>query len=147
MFGLRRFFDTFMAGEARPELLTEIAGAPLRLIDPGIGFKPFPCNNFTHRAIDAALQLREKFSISQTQIDSVRVTFPDLEYVNRPQPRSGTEARFSVQYTTLAALLDGEVNLDSFSDERLHAADMVTLLPKVQMLPDVVELLDLARHG
>jgi aconitate decarboxylase len=58
---------------------------------------------------------------------------------DRPQPRTGLEGKFSVQYTAAAALLDGEVKISTFTDERLNRADMKELLPKMQleMSPDI----------
>jgi hypothetical protein len=34
------------------------------MLDPGTGFKLYPCNGFTQRPIDAALALREEHGIS-----------------------------------------------------------------------------------
>src|SRR4051812_35501319 len=38
VFGPKGFFDTFMPGNAQPELLVEDFGEPLRMLDPGVGF-------------------------------------------------------------------------------------------------------------
>jgi 2-methylcitrate dehydratase PrpD len=133
VFGPRGFFDTFMPGNSKPELLSRNFAAPLWMLDPGVGFKAFPSNGFTQRPIDGALELRREHGIRPEQIDRVQVLFPRFEYVNRPQPRSGLDGKFSVQYTTLLALLDGEVTVDSFTDERLRAPDVAALLPKVQL--------------
>ena len=142
VFGPKGFFDTFLQGNAKPELLTENFGAPFWVVDPGVGYKAFPCNYFTHRPIDGALALREEFSIKPEQIDRVQVIFPDFEYVNRPQPRTGLDSKFSVQYTTLVALLDGEIDVDTFTEERLGAPDVAALLPKVQFQADTSIPLD-----
>jgi hypothetical protein len=61
------------------------------------------------------------------------VVFPRFEYVNRPQPETGLDGKFSVQYTTAVALLDGEITVDSFNNERRFAPDVVALLPKVTL--------------
>ena len=106
---------------------------PLWMLDPGVGFKPYPCNGFTQRPIDGALALREEHNIKPEQIDRVQVQFPRFEYVNRPQPRSGLDGKFSIQYTTALALLDGDVTVDSFTNERLFAPDVVALLPRVKL--------------
>jgi len=136
VFGPKGFFDTFMPGDAKPELLTQGFAAPLRMVDPGVGFKKHPSNYFTHRPIDAAIALREEFNLQPAQIERVQVIFPRFDYVDRPQPRSGLDGKFSVQYTTLVALLDGEISVDSFNNERRFAADVVALLPKVELKVD-----------
>jgi aconitate decarboxylase len=136
VFGPKGFFDTFLHGDAKPELLTQEFGRPFRMVDPGVGFKKHPSNYFTHRPIDAALALRDEFSLRPEQIDHVEVIFPRFEYVNRPQPDSGLDGKFSVQYTTAVALLDGEITVDSFTNERRFAPDLAALLPKVKLHVD-----------
>ena len=133
VFGPKGFFDTFLHGDASPELLIKDFGAPLRMVEPGVGFKKHPSNYFTHRPIDAALALREQHGLQAAQIARVKVTFPRFEYVNRPQPDTGLDGKFSVQYTTALALLDGEISVDSFTNERRFAADIVALLPRIEL--------------
>ncbi len=137
VFGPKGFFDTFMPGDAKPEMLIEGLGAgPLRMIEPGMAFKKYPSNYLTHRAIDAALSLRQEYGIQRDQIEHVDVTFAPLDYVNRPQPDNGLDGKHSAQYTTAIALLDGEVTVESFTDERRYASDVVALLPKIRFHSD-----------
>ena len=136
VFGPKGFFDTFLHGDAQPELLTRGFGKPFRMVDPGVGFKKYPSNYFTHRSIDAALALREEFALAPAQIDRVEVIFPRFDYVNRPQPATGLDGKFSVQYTTAVALLDGEITVDSFTNERRFAPDVAALLPRITLRID-----------
>lgn len=136
LFGRGGFFDTFFGGKGEPELLIEGFGKPLRMIDPGVGFKKHPSNYFTHRPIDAALALREEFKLDPNAIERVEVLFPRFEYIDRPQPRTGLDGKFSVQYTVTAALLDGEITVDSFTNERRFAPDVQALLPRVKLTFD-----------
>lgn len=136
VFGPKGFFDTFLFGNAQPQLLVENFGAPLRMVDPGVGFKKHPSNYFTHRPIDAALALREEHDLKPADIAGVEVVFPRFDYVNRPQPETGLDGKFSVQYTTAVALLDGEITVDSFDNARRFASDVVALLPKVILTVD-----------
>jgi 2-methylcitrate dehydratase PrpD len=131
IFGPGGFFDTFLNGNAEPERLIEGFARPLRMLDPGVGFKKYPSNYFTHRGIDAALALRARQGFDPTKIDRVCVQFPRFDYVDRPKPASGLDGKFSIQYTVAAALLDGEVNIDSFDNERRFRPDMERLLPRV----------------
>jgi 2-methylcitrate dehydratase PrpD len=136
LFGPGGFFDAFAGGRAEPEALIEHFGEPFRMVDPGVGFKKYPCNYFTHRPIDAALALREEHAIQPRQIARVLIRFPAFDYVNRPSPATGLDGKFSVQYTAAIALLDGYVTVGSFSNERRFAADVEALLPKVDLLID-----------
>ncbi len=136
VFGPKGFFDTFLFGRAEPHLLVDNFGAPFRMVDPGVGFKKHPSNYFTHRPIDAALALREQHQIKPEQIAKVDVRSPRFEYVNRPQPKTGLDGKFSIQYTTAVALLDGEITVDSFDNARRFAPDVEALLPKVTLIMD-----------
>jgi aconitate decarboxylase len=136
LFGPGGFFDTFSRGVAEPEKLIEDFGRPFRIVDPGVGFKKYPCNYFTHRPIDAALALRREHALAPGQIDRVEVLFPAFDYVNRPNPATGLDGKFSVQYATAIALLDGAVTVGSFSNERRFAPDVMDLLPRVHLVPD-----------
>ena len=136
VFEPKGFFDTFFGGRGEPELLVKDFAKPLRMIDPGVGFKKHPSNYFTHRPIDAALLLRDKYSLNPRDIESIDVVFPRFEYVNRAQPESGLDGKFSVQYTTAIALLDGEVTVDSFTNGRRFAPDVSALLGRVKLTMD-----------
>jgi 2-methylcitrate dehydratase PrpD len=126
-----------MGKDQAPELLIENFADPLRMVEPGVGFKRFPSNYFTHRPITAALRLRERLmqrdGFDIRQIDEVVVHFPELDYVDRPQPETGLDGKFSVQYTTALGLLDGRVGIDSFTNDRRFAADVVDLLPRIRI--------------
>jgi 2-methylcitrate dehydratase PrpD len=133
VFGPKGFFDTFFHGQGEPHRLVEGFADPLRMIDPGVGFKKHPSNYFTHRPIDAALALRAEHAIDPAQIEHVDVVFPRFEYVNRPFPETGLDGKFSVQYTTAVALLDGEITVDSFDNERRFAPEVEALLRRVTL--------------
>ncbi len=106
------------------------------MVDPGVGFKKHPSNYFTHRPIDAALMLRKRHGIRADEITRVEVMFPRFDYINRPQPQTGLDGKFSVQYTTAVALLDGEITVDSFDNARRFAPDVAALLPKIALTFD-----------
>jgi len=130
------FFDTFLGDRQEPELLVENFGDPFMMVDPGLGFKKYPANQNTQRAIDAALELRHERGVEPEDIRQVEIDICPFDYINRPQPVSGLEGKFSLQYTTAAALLDGNVTVDSFSNERRFASDMVDLLSRTQVVYD-----------
>jgi aconitate decarboxylase len=136
LFGPKGFFDTFFHGTGEPQRLIEGFAQPLRMIEPGVGFKKHPSNYFTHRPIDAALALRNDHAIERDQIERVDVIFPRFDYVNRPEPATGLDGKFSVQYATLIALLDGEITIDSFTNERRFSSDVEALLPRVKLTVD-----------
>jgi aconitate decarboxylase len=121
------FFPRGFAAEALLDF-----GAPFRIADPGYAIKIFPAKFSTHYAITAALAAWPQIP-SPDAIRAVRITAADVPSSDRPRPRTGLDGKFSLQYTTAAALLDGQVGLDSFTDERLNRRDMQALLAKIEV--------------
>jgi 2-methylcitrate dehydratase PrpD len=110
-------------------------GAPWRVMEPGYAIKLFPCQYGTHFAVNAALDVSSQLPES-ANIARVTLTTPPMPYVDKPQPRDGLDGKFSFQYTTACALLDGRVGIESFTDERRFAQDMNRMLPKIQVVQE-----------
>lgn len=109
-------------------------GTPFRIVSPGYAIKMFPSQYGTHFAITAALEARQKID-GAAAIRRIRIRGPEMPYINRPSPSTGLEGKFSFQYTTAAAILDGKVDVDTFTDRRLHADDLQRLLPLIEFVP------------
>ncbi len=108
---------------------------PYRVVDPGLAIKLFPSQYGTHFGITAGLDMHQLLG-GRKDIRRVRMVSPVMKYVNRPQPATGLDGKFSLQYTTAAALLDGAVKIASFTDERRFRADMVEMLGKIELTQD-----------
>ncbi len=105
-------------------------GTPWRCVEPGMAIKFYPSKYPTHFAITAALEARKTIK-AVSEIKSVRIVSPEILDANRPRPRVGLEGKFSIQYAAAAALLDGAVGIQTFTDARRFAADMESLLGKI----------------
>ena len=112
---------------------------------PKIGFKPYPCNHFTHPGIDAALQLRAA-GLRPDEIESIVLGAPTsvLRTIGQPadekaRPQSGYHAQFSGPFTVAAALVGGGglgLYLDDFTDELARDPLRLSLAAKVRCVPD-----------
>ncbi|HEY6523559.1 MAG TPA: MmgE/PrpD family protein [Solirubrobacteraceae bacterium] len=117
------FFQAFLGGHYDAAAIE--AGLGERWEVPGIFFKPYPANHFTHAGIDAALALREQ-GVSLDDVDalSLGVAEPTVRTIGEPievkrAPSTGYQAQFSGPYTVVAALLGGGglgLGLDDFTD-------------------------------
>lgn len=93
---------------------------------PGIFFKPYPANHFTHAAVDAAAALRRR-GIRVEDVASAELAVPhaNVRTIGEPlevkrRPETGYMAQFSGPYAVAAGLLGGgglEVGLDDYTDE------------------------------
>ena len=115
---------------------TEAFGRPWRMVDPGLATKKHPSQYGTHRGIDAALELKDKHGLNAADITKVVIHGPVMPYINRPAPKTGLEGKFSYQYTVCAALLDGQIGIDTFRDARRFTPNMEAILKKTEVEMD-----------
>jgi 2-methylcitrate dehydratase PrpD len=98
---------------------------------PGVELKPYPSCRFTHRAIDAVLCLREKHAGRELRAIECASDPLGLKILIYPEPHTGLQAKFSLQYCVAVAWLDGWPGLGAFADARAGAADVQALLRRV----------------
>ena len=110
-------------------------GKPWRVVDPGLAIKLFPSQFGTHFSITAGLDIHRQAGPG-ARIKAVRIISPLMKYTDRPQPATGLDGKFSLQYTGAAAILDGRVGIDTFTDARRFRADMVELLGRITLTQD-----------
>ena len=117
------FFQAFLRGEFDPAEVVD--GLGVRWSVPGIFFKPYPANHFTHAGIDAALRMRGRgLRAEDVQRAELGVAAPTVRTIGEPlpvkqRPRTGYQAQFSGPYTVTAALFGGGglgLGLDDFTD-------------------------------
>jgi aconitate decarboxylase len=130
----RGYGQAYFGAGFDPEPLVRPVVIP-RLLDPGMAWKLFPSQYATHFTITAALECRQAIA-DPGAIEAVSIRTPLMAYVDRPWPDSGLAGKFSFQYGVAAALLDGRVDMASFSDERRFAPDMEAMLRRITLFQD-----------
>ncbi|MFA9432051.1 MmgE/PrpD family protein [Egicoccus sp. AB-alg2] len=135
------FFQCFLDGNYSPDEITD--GLGVDWAAPGIHFKPYPANHFTHTAIDAGLQLRER-GVNPEDIASIElgVAGPTVRTIGEPievkrTPQTGYQAQFSGPYVLAAALLGGGglgLGLEDFTDELAREPRRRALMEKVSVV-------------
>ena len=110
-------------------------GASWRLLDPGFDIKRFPAQVYMQNAIEAALNLREQNGLDPDDIEEVTLHRRGRGH-SGPAPRSGLDGKFSVEYCAAAALLDGQVGIDTFTDARRFSPDMEEMLGRIRVEPE-----------
>jgi 2-methylcitrate dehydratase PrpD len=137
------FLHAFCGDQADVDAVVEGLGERWEL--PGIFFKPYPCNHFTHPGIDAALELRAQgLAAGDVREIELGVPTPVLRTIAEPpaekaRPQSGYHAAFSGPYTVAAALLGGGglgLGHDDFTDEAANDPARLALAGKVRCVAD-----------
>ena len=113
---------------------------------PGIVFKPYPANHYTHAAIDAALLLRRRDNFDPEAIRRIELgtSAAELRTIGEPReekirPRSGYHAQFSGPFIVATALLGGGglgVHFADFTDEKVRDARLLRLTAMVETFVD-----------
>jgi 2-methylcitrate dehydratase PrpD len=130
-------FDCFARGLDCDVTPFESLGTTYDLAGIGISVKPYPCGGLTHTAVDAVLDLRRE-GIHADQLDTltVGVTPHVFDRIMRALPKNGIEGKFSMPYIVARALVDGQLVLDTFTDEAVREPDVRRVAEKIEMVLD-----------
>jgi 2-methylcitrate dehydratase PrpD len=137
------FFQAWLHGQYNGNAVS--AGLGEEWAVPGIFFKPYPANHFTHAGIDAARALRER-GVRPEDVESLQlgVAAPIVRTIGEPidvkrTPQTGYMAQFSGPYTVVAGLLGGGglgVGLDDFTDDLAQDPYRRELMARVDVVAD-----------
>lgn len=130
------FYSAFHGpGNFNLDKVGEKLGSHWSIVDPGLTVKRYPCCGGNLRALDAARAIIEEEKIKFDDAAKLEVdVHPDLLCTVRfHKPTEGFRGKFSIDYVLAAMLLDGRVDLDSFSDEYCRQPRMRESLDKVQV--------------
>jgi 2-methylcitrate dehydratase PrpD len=108
-------------------------GAPFDVVKPGISIKQFPCCGSTHPALDVMLDLARRHDLQEEKVARIECWMHArrLEHTNRPDPQSGLEAKFSVQYCLARALADRAIRIEHFEGDAFRDPAIRAILPRV----------------
>jgi 2-methylcitrate dehydratase PrpD len=124
-------------GNFDAEAILKDWGNPYDVVRPGPAIKQYPCCGSTHPALDALLALRGEHAMPAEKV--VRIdswTHPRrLAHTNRPDPKSGLDAKFSVQYCLARATLQGEIRLEDFEAGAYDDPTVRALMARVHAAP------------
>src|SRR3954452_5194683 len=136
------------AGNFDAEAILKDWGQPYDIVRPGLAIKQHPCCGSTHPAIDAMLLLRAEHEVRPERIARVDSwTHPRrLAHTDRPDPQSGLDAKFSVQYCLGRAGVQGRILLEDFEGEAFHDPASRALMQRVHAAPHPDMGSDSAEH-
>ncbi|MGE5269486.1 MAG: MmgE/PrpD family protein [Thiohalocapsa sp.] len=125
------------AGTFDAETILKDWGRPYDIVSPGLAVKQHPCCGSTHPAIDALLWLRREHDIAPAQVARIEsLTHPRrLAHTDRPDPQSGLDAKFSVQYCLARALQNGRIVLEDFEGGAYRETATRRLMRRIEAMP------------
>lgn len=136
------FLRAFLREDADVDTITDRLGEEWEV--PGIFFKPYPANHFTHTVIDAGIRLRSR--VDPQDVAGIRVGVPAavIRTIGEPlevkrTPETGYQAQFSAPYAVVAGLLGGGglgVGTGDFTDDLARDPRRRALMALVEVVPD-----------
>ena len=131
-------FGQVLSGEAMPEVVDINPGVKTEyhIVSPGVALKPYPSCAYSHWAIDAVLELKREAAIAADDIVEVECyTSPELPgLLIHSRPGTALEGKFSLEFCTAVALIDGEASLKQFTDEKVADSAVQELVEKVKYI-------------
>jgi 2-methylcitrate dehydratase PrpD len=137
------FFEAFLHGEVDLGAVTDGLGSAWEV--PGIFFKPYPANHFTHAVIDAAATLAAA-GVAVGDVESIEVGVPTqiVRTIGEPieakrQPETGYQAQFSAPFAVALGLLGGHglgAGLADYTDELARDPVRREIMAKVSVVAD-----------
>ena len=131
----RGYAEALFNGNMDWDIVTKGLGDSYRLVHPGFDLKRFPAQGGMQNPIEAVLNLREKYDLRADMVKELVLQTSGRGH-SGSLPLTGLDGKFSVEYCAAAALLDGRVVIDSFTDQRRFAPDMEEALQKIRVRPD-----------
>lgn len=128
------FFLVFNGvGKYDAEKIFENWATPLEIEDDANGLKQFPCCGSTHPSIAMTLKLAQEEGISADDVETMEIlTHPNrLPHTDNPDPRDALAGKFSIQYVTARALVDGAVRLGHFEDAAVDDDHVRSVMSRV----------------
>lgn len=135
--GDQGFFRAY-GGSFDPGAIVGRLGNPWTFASPGVSLKPYPSGAVTHPAMTELMRLIEANDIRADQVEKVdvgvnRYTATTLSY---HEPKTGLEAKFSMEFCVAVLLLEHKAGLGEFTDATVGRSDVQAMIRKVNFYVD-----------
>jgi len=120
----RGFFHAF-GGSYDASALMDRLGKPWTFASPGISLKPYPSGSLAHPAMT-----------NQVETVDVGANHNMTTTLLHHQPKTGLEAKFSMEFCVAILLLQRKAGLGEFSDQVIQRADVQEMIRRINFYVD-----------
>jgi len=133
----RGFFHA-AGGSYDPSAIMNRLGNPWTFAAPGVSLKPYPSGSLTHPAMTELARLIEANNIQPSQVEKVDVgaNHNMTTTLLHHHPKTGLEAKFSMEFCVAILLLERKAGLGQFSDKTVHRPEVQEMIRKVNFYVD-----------
>jgi len=133
----RGFFHA-AGGSYDPAAIMGRLGHPWTFASPGVSLKPYPSGSLTHPAMTELARLIQVNNIEAPQVEKVDVgaNHNMTATLLHHDPKTGLEAKFSMEFCMAILLLERKAGLGQFSDKVVRRADVQAMMRKLNFYVD-----------
>jgi 2-methylcitrate dehydratase PrpD len=133
----RGFFHAY-GGGYNPDVILNKLGKPWTFSDPGVSIKPFPSGSLTHPGMTEMLRLIRANGIRADEVQEVDVgtnrNMPNA--LIRHDPKTGLEAKFSMEYSMAVLLVHGKAGLSEYTDAAVNQPTIKEMIKRIHFYVD-----------
>ncbi len=128
----RGFFHA-LGGSFDPGAIMDRLGKPWTFTSPGISLKPYPSGSLSHPAMTELARLINAHKLQPTQVQKLDIgaNHQMTTTLLHHRPKTGLEAKFSMEFCLAILLLRGKAGLNEFSDPVVQSADVQEMIGRV----------------
>jgi 2-methylcitrate dehydratase PrpD len=133
----RGFFHA-AGGLYDPAAIMDRLGNPWTFDSPGVSLKPYPSGSLTHPAMTELARLIQVNNIEAAQVEKVDVgaNHNMTTTLLHHDPKTGLEAKFSMEFCVAILLLERKAGLSQFSDKVIRRPDVQAMMRKINFYVD-----------
>jgi len=133
----RGFFHA-SGGSYDPSAIMDRLGTPWTFASPGVSLKPYPSGSLTHPAMTELARLIETRDIQAAQVERVDIgaNHNMTTTLLHHHPKTGLEAKFSMEFCLAILLLERKAGLGQFSETVLQRSDVQEMIGKINFYVD-----------
>src|SRR5712664_2651811 len=133
----RGFFHAF-GGSYDPSAIMGRLGKPWTFVSPGISLKPYPSGSLAHPAMTELARLISAHKLQPAQVEKLDVgaNHQMTTTLLHHRPKTGLEAKFSMEFCMAILLLRGKGGLSEFSDHVVQSGDVQAMIGRVNFYVD-----------
>jgi 2-methylcitrate dehydratase PrpD len=133
----RGFFHAF-GGSFDPGAIMDRLGKPWTFASPGISLKPYPSGSLAHPAMTELARLIEVHKLHAAQVEKLDVgaNHQMTTTLLHHRPKTGLQAKFSMEFCMAILLLRGKAGLGEFSDRVVQGTDIQEMIGRINFYVD-----------
>src|SRR5882757_6308615 len=133
----RGFFHAF-GGSFDPSAIMDRLGKPWTFTSPGISLKPYPSGSLAHPAMTELARLISVHKLQPAQVEKLDIgaNHQMTTTLLHHRPKTGLEAKFSMEFCMAILLLRGKAGLSEFSDAVVRSVDVQEMIGRVNFYVD-----------